>query len=163
MAVLRAVEERDNKGNVIRYNPTITWLASQHIRTVIGKHDYRLEPNPDYHQPITAQAQEGKIRFFVGTPDSANTRAAAKEIAQTDVPPYIIAELKARPMRFKEPRPTVYEIKLATVGDVNVTEAVEMSPDDDGQGVTVHPEMSANLAAAAAAHAGRDLPEGTQL
>jgi hypothetical protein len=138
MATLRAVEDRDSKGNTIRFNPSITWKQDRQIRTIIGRHDWRLDDNPNYHGPITAQAQNGKIVFFAGTPDNAQSRTLAKEIDVKDVPKYIVDELTARPMKVRESRPTVYEVRIAKVGDIEVTQVDEMESDNGA--VTVTPK-----------------------
>jgi hypothetical protein len=131
MAVLREVEERDAKGNTIRFNPSITFKQDRQVRTIIGRHDWRLDDNPNYHQPITAQAQNGKIVFFTGTPDNVQSRKLAKEIDVKDVPKYIVDELTAHPMKVRESRPTVYEVRIAKVGDIEVTQVDEL-PSDNG-------------------------------
>jgi hypothetical protein len=163
MAALRPVEERDAKGNTIRINPAITYKQDRQIRVVIGRHDWRLDDNPEYHPPITAQVQDGKIRFFGGVPDSSVTRSAAKELtikfeddgktvaADSPVPAYIVAALRARPIRVREPRPTVYEVKLAVIGDVEVAEATEIASDGTSVTVTaVDPDVNRHLRRTAA-------------
>ena len=126
MAKLRPVEERDARGNTIRVNPAITYKQDRQIRIIVGRHDWRLEDNPEYHPPITAQAQNGKIVFFNGVPDTTKTRDAAKEMKINDVPQYILDGLHAHPIKIREPRPTVYEVRLATIGDVEVAQAQEV-------------------------------------
>jgi hypothetical protein len=137
MATLRPVEERDSKGNTTRMNPAITWKQDPQVRLISGRHDFRFVDNPDYHPVITAQVQGSKVVFFHGTPDTSQTRAAAREIPAKDVPAYILDELDKHPMKVREARPTVYEVRVATVGDVEVTETVELV--SDGQAVTVEP------------------------
>lgn len=140
MATLRAIEERDSKGGTIRHNPSITYRQNREIRTIVGRNDWRLDENPKYHQTITAQAQSGKIHFFYGSPDTTQSRNMAKEISVdevTKVAPYIIDELRAHPMKIRESRPRVYELKLATVGDVEVTSVEEL--DADNGAITVTP------------------------
>jgi len=137
MGALRQVEERDSKGNTTRMNPTIVWRQDMQIRKVVGRHDFAMLDNPDYHEPITVQVQEGKAKFFSGLPDTTNTRAMAKELKISEVPEYIVNELKKHPIKVREARPTVYEIKIATVGDVEVTELAEIP--NDGQSVTITP------------------------
>ena len=142
MSQIRPVEERDAKGNTTRLNPAITFKQDRDIRKIIGRHDWRLDPNPDYHQPITAQVQDGKIRFFDGVPDSSQTRSASRELTLDEqhttkndaglvfcgeVPKYIVDAIRRHPIRVREPRPTVYEVRLATIGDVEVTETKELS------------------------------------
>lgn len=148
---LRPVEERDAKGNTTRINPAITFKQDRQIRVVVGRHDWRLEDNPNYHQPITAQVQDGKILFFEGTPDNSQTRSASKhlKLASTEtrnengmamlgeVPAYIVAAIRKHPIRVREPRPTVYEVKLATIGDVEVTETTDIT--GGGASVTIDP------------------------
>src|SRR6266850_7170837 len=137
MGALRQVEERDSKGNTTRMNPTIVWRQDAQIRKVVGRHDFAMLDNPDYHEPITVQVQEGKAKFFRGLPDTTNTRAMAKEIKVAEVPEYIVDELKKHPIKVREARPTVYEIKIATIGDVEVTEQVEIP--NDGREVVITP------------------------
>lgn len=137
MAALRQVEDRDAKGNTIRVNPAITFKQDRNIRRIVGRNDWALDENPEYHAPITAQVQNGKIYFFEGVPDTTQTRQAAKEIAEEKVPKYILDELRAHPMRVREARPTVYEVKLVTVGDVESAQLSEIP--NDGQSVTVTP------------------------
>jgi hypothetical protein len=138
MASLRPVEERDSKGNTLRTNPTITFKQDQTIRVVVGKHDWRLEPNPAYHAPITAQVQDGKIRFFTGTPDSTASRTLAKELPVADVPTYIIDQLQRTPIKVREARPMVYEVKIAMIDNVETT-VVEELHSQDGMNVTLTP------------------------
>lgn len=138
MATLREVEERDSKGNTIRVNPSVTFKADQNERIISGRHDFRLVPNEMYHEPITAQVQNQKIVFFTGTPDTTNSRRAAKEIKQSEVPAYILEMLRKNPIRVREARPTVYEVKIATVGDVEVTQTEELTPDASGN-VNIEP------------------------
>jgi hypothetical protein len=151
MAQLRPVEERDAKGNTTRINPAITFKQDRQTRIVVGRHDWRLEDNPNYHQPITAQVQDGKILFFEGVPDNSQTRGASKQLklAQDvtanesgmpmcgDVPKYIVDAIRRHPIRVREPRPTVYEVKLATIGDVEVTQTEEIT--GTGDAVTIDP------------------------
>ena len=137
MAVIRPLEERDSKGNTIRVNPSIVYRQDQSIRKIVGRNDFQMLDNPDYHLPITAQVQEGTILFFRGTPETTPSRAAAKEISQAEVPAYIIAELRKHPIRIREARPTVYEVKIATIGDVEVTQTTEVP--NDGMSVTIEP------------------------
>lgn len=151
MAQLRPVEERDAKGNTMRVNPAITWKQDREKRIIIGRHDWRLDPNPNYHPPITAQVQDGKIRFFDGVPDNSQTRGASRELKYTEertvneaglvflgeVPEYIVKAIRRNPIRVREPRPTVYEVKLATIGDVEVTTTEEIGGGQDA--VTVEP------------------------
>lgn len=118
MAALRPVEERDGKGNLIRLNPSIVFKSDPQIRKVRGRHDYSLEDNPNYHPPITAQVQGTEIKFFLGEPNSTQARAVAKEIPASrvrELAPYIIEELKKNPIRVREARPTVYEVKMANI------------------------------------------------
>ena len=146
MAALRPVEERDAKGNTIRVNASVTFKQDRDIRRIKGRHDFDLLPNPDYHRPITAQVQNGKILFFDGTPDSTETRRAAKEltVAQVrEVAPYIIKELQARPMKVREPRPTVYEVRLAVIDGVEVPQAEDITDAGDGNSVIVTPKEPA--------------------
>ena len=152
MAQLRPVEERDAKGNTTRINPAITFKQDRDKRIIIGRHDWRLEPNADYHPPITAQVQDGKIRFFDGVPDNSQTRGASRELKLDEkdenqneaglvflgeVPKYIVTAIKKRPIRVREPRPTVYEVKLATVGDVEVTQTEEIAEAGSSDSVTI--------------------------
>lgn len=127
---LRQVEERDGKGNVVRVNPSITFTQNQEIRKVRGRHDWDLLENPAFHQPITAQVQNNTILFFYGTPESTQSRAHAKPISRAEVEkvaPYIIKNLQKNPMKVREARPMVYEVRLCNVdGDeVPVTEEHE--------------------------------------
>jgi hypothetical protein len=126
MAALRPVEERDARGNTIRVNPAITYKQDRQFRVIVGRHDWRLEDNAEYHPPITAQVQNGKIVFFNGVPDTTKTREAAKEMKQSDVPQYILDGLRSHPIKIREPRPTVYEVRLAIIGDVEVAQATEV-------------------------------------
>lgn len=137
MAALRPVEERDTKGNTIRVNPAVTYKQDPEIRKISGRNDYQMIDNPDYHPPITAQVQDGKILFFQGVPDNSATRRAAKEMKIDEVPEYIIDGIKRVPIKVREPRPTVYEVKLATIGDGSF-EVTEL--DNDGQSVVVTPK-----------------------
>ena len=137
MAALRPVEERDAKGNTIRVNPAITFKQDRNIRVIVGRHDWRLDDNPNYHPPITAQVQNGEIKFFEGVPDTKQTRDAAKEIPATKVPAYIIEGIQKQPMRVREARPTVYEVRLVTVGDVESTTLTEVP--NDGMSATITP------------------------
>lgn len=138
MAALRPVEERDAKGNTIRVNASVTFKSDPNIRRIVGRNDWALDPNPDYHPPITAQVQNGEIKFFDGVPDTTQTRNAAKELPINKVPQYIIDQLKSKPIAVREARPTVYEVRLVTVGDVEATTLSEMQS-TDGQSVTVTP------------------------
>lgn len=143
MAALRPVEERDKKGNTTRVNPSVTFKQDRDIRVVVGRHDFRLEPNPDFHPPITAQVQDGRILFFTGTPDTRDSRAAAKEMSLDHVPAYIVQDLKRNPLKVREVKPTVYEVRLATVGDVPVAQVSELSAEGDSVTVTpVDPDLS---------------------
>jgi hypothetical protein len=129
MAGLRQVEERDGKGNLIRLNPSIVFRQDQQIRKVRGRHDWDLLDNPHYHPPITAQVQNGAIAFFNGTPESAQSRAHAKPLTQAEVAkiaPYIIKNLQDNPMKVREQRPMVYEVRIANVGGEDVPQAVEV-------------------------------------
>lgn len=126
MAQLRPVEERDARGNTIRVNPAITYKQDRQIRVIVGRHDWRLDDNLAYHPPITAQVQNGKILFFNGVPDTTKTREAAKEMKIDDVPQYILDGLRSHPIKIREPRPTVYEVRLATIGEVDVIQATEV-------------------------------------
>ena len=129
MASLRPLEERDSRGQTIRFSPSITFKSDPEIRRIRGRNDWENIPNPQYHQPITAQVQNGKIVFFQGTPDNSRTIALAKELSQADVEriaPYIIAELKKNPIRVREQRPAVYEVRVTTIGDVEATETREI-------------------------------------
>jgi hypothetical protein len=115
---LRPVEERDSKGNVVRNNPSIVFVQDQQIRKIRGRNDWDLIDNPNYHPPITAQVQNGKILFFLGRPESTQSRAHAKQIDQAAVEkmaPYIIKNLQQNPIKVREQRPTVFEVKLANV------------------------------------------------
>jgi hypothetical protein len=163
MAQLRPVEERDAKGITTKINPAITWKQDPQIRVIIGRHDWRLDDNPQYHPPITAQVQDGQIRFFEGVPDNSQTRGASKELKYSakpedehknerglvycgDVPKYIVDAIKRRPILVREPRPTVYEVKLATIGDVEVTRTEEL--DGSSGSVTVsaiEPDVNPHL------------------
>lgn len=136
MATLRPVEERSAKGETTRVNPSVTFKQDQQIRKVVGRHDFHMIDNPDYHVPITAQVQEQKIVFFDGVPDTSATRTAAREIPVSEVPEYIIKEMK-RGIKIRESRPTVYEVRIATVGDVEVTQVEEVP--NDGVSVDVAP------------------------
>jgi hypothetical protein len=141
MAQLRVTEERDARGNTTKLNPAITFKQDRQIRVIVGRHDWRLDDNPNYHQPITAQVQDGKIRFFEGVPDSSQTRGASRELKYAtvetknengmlmlgEVPKYIIDSIKKQPIRVREPRPTVYEVRLATIGDVEVAQTTEIA------------------------------------
>lgn len=137
MATLRPVEERDARDITIRLNPSIVFKQDAQIRKVVGRHDFHMVDNPDYHPPITAQAQNGKVLFFLGTPENSQSRSASREMSVKDVPAYIVEELTKRPMKVREPRPTVIEVKIATVGDVEVTTAEELQT--DGDSVTIAP------------------------
>lgn len=153
MAQLRPCEERDAKGNTTRINPAITFKQDRQIRVVIGRHDWRLDDNPNYHQPITAQVQDGKILFFEGVPDNSQTRGASRQLKLAtvvtandagmamlgEVPKYIVDSIKRRPIRVREPRPTVYEVKLAMVGDVEVTQTDEIASGATSDAVTIEP------------------------
>jgi hypothetical protein len=130
MAGLRQVEERDGKGNIIRLNPSIVFRQDQQIRKVRGRHDWDLLDNPHYHPPITAQVQGKEIVFFLGTPESAQSRAHAKFISHADVEkmaPYIMENLRKNPVKVREQRPMVYEVRVTNVGgeDVPVAEEVD--------------------------------------
>jgi hypothetical protein len=138
MASIRPLEERDSKGTTIRVNPSIVFKQDRNIRVVVGRNDFRLDPNPDYHPPITVQVQDGKIKFFNGTPESNDSRRAAKELRVDEVPEYIIAELKARPIKVREARPTVYEVKFVSP-DSPEPVVEELAADADGT-VTVTPK-----------------------
>lgn len=137
MASLRPNEERSAKGETTRINPSVTFKQDRNIRTIIGRNDWRLDPNPDYHEPITVQVQNGKLVFFAGTPDTTESRRAAREIPQTEVPAYIIAELKKKAITVREHRPAVYEVKLTQVDGIEGTEVTEL--ENDGQAVTLTP------------------------
>lgn len=139
MATLREVEERDSKGNTTRMNPSVVFKQDPQVRHIVGRNDWRLEDNEDHHQPITAQAQDGKIRFFSGTPESTPSRTAAVELPLDQVPAYIIDTFTKRPMKVREARPTVYEVKIATIGDVEVAQVDEIA--NDGISVTVSPSV----------------------
>jgi len=118
VATLRPCEERDARGNLIRLNPSITFKSDREIRKVKGRHDWDLIPNPMYHEPITVQVQGRALLFFKGVPDNAQTRAHAKEISAQDVntiAPYIIEEIRRNPVKVRETRPTVYEVRVASV------------------------------------------------
>lgn len=130
MAALRPVEERDSRGQTIRLNPSITFVSDRDVRVISGRNDWRLAPNPQYHEPITAQVQNGEIKFFLGTPANSRTIALAKEISQAkvaEIAPYVIAELKKNPIRVREQRPAVYEVRVTTIGDVEATETREIA------------------------------------
>ena len=147
MAVLRPVEERDARGGTTRVNPTIVFKQDQMVRIISGSNSWRMEENPLYHPPITAQVQNGKICFFDGIPDTSLSRAGAKDMKQSNVPEYILETLKKNPIKFREVKPTVFEVKLATVGDVEVTELTEV-PSTDGHSVTitaVEPDLRPNV------------------
>lgn len=141
MAALRPVEERDARGNTYRRNPTITFKSDREIRRIRGRNDWENIPNPQYHEPITAQVQNENIVYFLGTPDNSRTIALAREISQADVEklaPYIVAELRKNPIRVVEMRPAVYEVRVTTIGDVEAT--VTTAVDTGGASeVTVHP------------------------
>lgn len=137
MATLRPVEERDSKGNTIRINVSSTFTQNPEIRKIVGRHDWQLIDNPDYHPPITAQVQNGRLYFFEGTPYTSASRALAKELPLDQVPAYIVENFKKHPMKVREQRPTVYEVKIATMGDVETTTVEEIA--NDGQSVTVQP------------------------
>jgi hypothetical protein len=139
MPALRPVEERDKKGNTLRVNPSVTFKQDQNIRHVRGRHDYSFEPNPDFHPPITAQVQDGKLRFFSGVPDSAATRAHAKELKLADVPAYIVEGLRRNPLKVREARPMVYEVKIVQIGDQEVTTVEAIESQDGGMSVTIEP------------------------
>lgn len=160
MAQLRPVEERDAKGNTTKINPAITFKQDRQKRIIVGRHDWRLEDNPDYHPTITAQAQDGKIRFFEGVPDNSQTRGASKELKYTneewatetgmkmlgEVPAYIIAAIRKTPIRVREPRPTVYEVRLATIGDVEITKTEEIEASGDSITISaVAPDVNPHL------------------
>lgn len=118
MPNLRPVEERDSKGNTVRYNPSIVFRSDQQIRKIRGRNDWDLLDNPNYHPPITAQVQNGQILFFLGTPESTQSRAHAKQIDKAAVEkmaPGIIKNLQQNPIRVREQRPMVYEVKLTNV------------------------------------------------
>lgn len=137
MATLRPLEERDAKGSTHRVNTSITFRQDQQIRKVVGRHDFQMIDNPDYHPPITAQVQGDKVLFFLGTPDTTASRNGAKEIVVKDVPKYIIDQLNRTPIKVREQRPTVYEVKIATIGDVETTQLEEVA--NDGESVTITP------------------------
>lgn len=142
MPALRQVEERDARGVTIRLNPSITFRSDRQIRRIRGRNDWDLVDNPQYHPPITAQVQGREIVFFLGTPDSTQTRALAKHITKDDVAkmaPYIIEELTRSPIRVREQRPAVYEVRVTTIGDVEATEAREVPTPDGATSVTVTP------------------------
>jgi hypothetical protein len=127
MAALRPVEERDAKGNIVRLNPSILFKQDQQIRKVRGRHDWDLLDNPHYHQPITAQVQNGN--FFSGTPESTQSRTFAKEIPVAkvaEIAPYIIDNLKKNPIRVREARPMVYEVRVANLDGQEVPVAEEV-------------------------------------
>src|SRR5262245_23971340 len=129
MAVLRPVEERDAKGNVIRVNPSILYKQDQQIRKIRGRNDWDLLDNPHYHPPITAQVQNGKIVFFLGSPESTQSRAFAKESSQAEVErvaPYIIKNLRENPMKVRDYKPMFYEVKLAQLNGEEVPVAEEV-------------------------------------
>jgi len=143
MAALRPVEERDAKGNIIRVNPSIVFKQDQQIRKVRGRHDWDLIDNPSYHPPITAQVQNGKIVFFLGTPESTNSRAFAKEISQAEVvkiAPYIIENIKRTPIKVRESKPMVYEVHIANLGGEEVPVAQEVFT-DGAAAITITPTV----------------------
>jgi hypothetical protein len=140
MATLRPNEERDSKGNTIRMSPSITYTQDRQIRKIRGRSDYDFIDNDRYHEPITAQVQNGKIVFFYGTPHNSESRRAAKEITMAEVErvaPYIIADLRRNPMKVREPRPVVYEVKLAVLGDEAGEGVVTSEIPNDGRSVTI--------------------------
>jgi hypothetical protein len=137
MATLRPIEDRDSKGNTIRHNPTHTYMQAPQERQIMGRHNFEYVPNPEFHPVITAQVQDGKVKFFHGTPDTSGSRAAAREISVKQVPAYILAELDKHPMKLRENRPMVQEIRVALVGDVEVTETVDLPT--QGDSITVEP------------------------
>lgn len=137
MAKLRPVEERDARGATTRTNPAITFTQDRQIRKVVGRNDFQMLDNPDYHEPITVQVQDGKIVFFRGAPNSTQSRAQAKEMKQEDVPAYIIKGLREHPVKMREQKPAVYEVRIATVGDVETAVVSELVT--DGESVTVTP------------------------
>lgn len=142
MPALRQVEERDARGVTIRLNPSITFKSDRQIRRIRGRNDWDLIDNPQYHPPITAQVQGREIVFFIGTPDSTQTRALAKHISKEDVSkmaPYIIEELTRSPIRVREQRPAVYEVRVTTIGDVEATTTHELPTADGATSVTVSP------------------------
>lgn len=142
MPALRQVEERDARGVTIRLNPSITFKSDRQIRRIRGRNDWDLIDNPQYHPPITAQVQGREIVFFIGTPDSTQTRALAKHITKEDVAkmaPYIIEELTRSPIRVREQRPAVYEVRVTTIGDVEATTTTELPTADGATSVTVSP------------------------
>ena len=164
MAALRPVEERNARGHTLRVNPSITFKQDHEIRRIKGRHDWDLLPNPAYHPPITAQVQNGKIVFFLGTPDNSRTIALAKEISQADVAemaPYIIDELTRNPIRVREQHPAVYEVRVTTIGDTMGTETVEI-PTNGAPTLTVEPVAPnldpASLAPKSAPRGGRVAP-----
>lgn len=141
-ATLRPIEERDSKGNTIRLNPTITFKQDRQIRKVKGRHDWDLIDNPDYHEPISVQVQNGALVFFRGTPETSQSRQHAKQISQTEVEkiaPYVIENLKRNPVRVREQRPMVYEVKVASVDETDVVGAVEQVLAPGTTEVTVEP------------------------
>ena len=142
MPALRQVEERDARGTTTRLNPTITFRSDRQIRRIRGRNDWDLVDNPQYHPPISAQAQGREIVFFLGTPDSTQTRALAKHLTKEEVAamaPYIIEELTRSPIRVREQRPAVYEVRVTTIGDIEATEAREVKTEDGATSVTVTP------------------------
>lgn len=139
---LRPVEERDAKGATIRINPTIICKQDREIRHVVGRTDFRMEPNPDWHGVglVTAQVQDGDLRFFQGSPESVASRGAAKAMTVQEAEkamPKFIAMLKANPLKVREQRQTVYELKFATIDGVEVSKLDELP--NDGQTVVVAP------------------------
>lgn len=139
MAVLLPVEERDSKGQTTRINPSRIFIQDKEIRKIVGRHDWALVPNDDYHEVITAQVQNGKIKFFLGTPHTTLSRKAAKELPAENVPPYILKEIERTPFRVMEQKPAVYEVKIATVGDVETTQVSELPRTADGTAVVIEP------------------------
>jgi len=117
MAVLRSSEERDAKGNPFRFNPSLTFIQDATIRKIRGRNDYDIIDNPLAHQPITAQVQEGKLYFFRGRCETVNDRRAAVPLTLDEVPGYIVAMLKKNPLRYRESRPIVQEVKIVTLED----------------------------------------------
>jgi hypothetical protein len=178
MAQLRPVEERDAKGNTTKINPAITFKQDRQVRVIIGRHDWRLDDNPHYHAPVTAQVQDGKILFFEGVPDNSQTRSAARALKYDaterktesglvlcgDVPKYIVEAIRKHPIRVREPRPTVYEVKLATVGDVETTRTEELANAGGADSVTVsaiEPDVNPHLRKGAGKAAPADPVEAT--
>lgn len=146
MAALRAIEERDGKGNVVRRNASIVFKSAPEIRTVSGRHDYRLEKNPEYHLPITAQVQGKDILFFRGEPWTSQARAHAKQMTRAEVEkvaPYIIKNLEQNPIHVREERPMVYEVKLANIGGEEVPVAEELNLRPGTTEITVEPSVPA--------------------